>query len=66
MMREIDEAVCAVCGAGEPCSECLGAKKDPRFPGQSCQGCGGTGVEPPMLPTCSEERCGVPGLPVRP
>lgn len=57
MTREPD--VCAVCGANDGCSDCLSGA-DPDRPEETCMNCGGSGVEPPLLPSCSEERCGVP------
>lgn len=61
-MRETDARICAVCGAGDSCGDCLGTGADRDNPKHSCTGCGGSGEEKPLLPSCSEERCGVPGL----
>ena len=54
-----DLEICAVCGAGDRCGDCFGSGSEPDRPGDSCMSCGGSGDEPPMLPTCSEDGCGV-------
>ncbi len=51
--------VCAVCGAGDSCADCLGARNDRTGPDGLCVSCGGTGEEPPLLSSCSGERCGI-------
>lgn len=64
MLREIE--VCGVCDAGYSCRDCLGTGADRMDPNHSCMGCGGSGEEKPMLPSCSEERCGVSSPEPRP
>lgn len=51
--------VCVTCGAGGSCSDCLGAGTARMDPAETCISCGGTGEEPPLLESCSEELCGV-------
>ena len=51
--------VCITCGAGGPCSDCLGAGTGRADPAETCMSCGGTGEEPRLLDSCSEELCGV-------
>ncbi len=48
------------CGAGDSCAECFGSGAEPDGPAGSCVGCCGTCEEPRLLPSCSEECCGVP------
>lgn len=55
MTRE--PVTCAACGAGDICGDCLGSGADPENLKASCLTCGGTGAEPPLLSSCSEERC---------
>lgn len=54
-----DPDICAVCGAGDRCGDCFGSGAEPDGPAGSCATCGGTGEEPRLLPSCSEEACGV-------
>ena len=55
-MRHITD-VCSICGAGDRCANCFGSGADHDAPMQTCMGCGGSGGEPPMLPSCPLEGC---------
>lgn len=55
MPCEIDN--CPICGAGGRCDDCFGEGYDPPGSQITCMSCGGSGEEPPMLPTCPAEGC---------
>lgn len=53
-----DECPSEACGAGGRCEDCFGSGAG-RDSESTCMTCGGTGAEPPMLPSCPPEGCAV-------
>ena len=52
---------CSACGAADRCEDCFGTGAEGETLHGTCVSCGGTGEEPPMLPTCPPEGCGASG-----